>query len=398
VYALFNRDEGKSLSPFTYKVNLMVVNNTSKALCLGSKDKKEAKMILRIVRTGLLMVFAFALCSGVWAENVYLLNLDKGELPNDASGMEYKLTNEYAKEGKFSLKITAPAGGGGWIGQWNPKIKDWSSYDSLKFNYFNPSQEIISAALTITPVGGGYNERLDQKIVLRPGEGTAEVRLKGAVNNSGGDLNLSNLQKWNINSLKSGAVIYISNLHFEKEGGSTESAATAAVAPVSVEKKPEEATGKKMYLFNPDKGELPNEGSISLSEEHAAKEGKLSLKVTFTGGSFGTWGVRKSNWSDFSFLKMTVYNPSEDIISTIFSLRDDSTPADYGNRFDAAIILPPGKSTQTIGLQGISNNSGGPFNLQKIRQWFMFVTAPKPTKEKPVILYFSDVILTTTED
>ncbi len=177
-------------------------------------------------------------------------------------------------------------------------------------------------------------------------------------------------------------------------GGMAWSAEPAAATPETAAKT--EKAEKKMFLLNINKGELPNDcgGAVklSLSEENVAQKGDLSLKVVWTGeSSFGMFNPKNSNWTDFSFIKFTVFNPGKDIVSLSFSARDDSPVKGYATRFDTTVALPPGKSTQEIAIQGVSNNSGGAFNLKKITHWYIAGPTTATT------LYFSDMMLTTSD-
>jgi hypothetical protein len=159
-------------------------------------------------------------------------------------------------------------------------------------------------------------------------------------------------------------------------------------------------TAKKAYPLNIHQGEIFNdmgEGvDVSLSEEYAVKEKGLTLKIVYKGGgSVGMWNPKVSNWSDFNFLKMVFYNPSQEIIKLNFAARDDSKVRDYSTRFDQNIILRPGKNEITIPIQGATNNSGNPFNLKKITHWFIW--APTAKADKPVTVYLCDIYLTTEE-
>ncbi len=157
-----------------------------------------------------------------------------------------------------------------------------------------------------------------------------------------------------------------------------------------------EKAEKKMFLVNINKGELPNDNNgkvaLSLSEENVAQKGDLSLKVVWTGGgAFGMLNPKNSNWGDFNFIKFTVFNAGKDIVSLSFSARDDNPVKGYASRFDTTVALPPGKSTQEIAIQGVSNNSGGSFNIKKITHWYI----AGPTAE--TTLFFSDMVLTTSD-
>jgi hypothetical protein len=176
--------------------------------------------------------------------------------------------------------------------------------------------------------------------------------------------------------------------------------------------------GEREYLLNCSGGQLPSprmieKEDLSLSEKFVAdfaltseyaKEGKKRLKVTISKGGdenapygkckFGITRPEKSDWSRWDMLRFSIYNPSDEIIGLGFSIRDASHPFSYGGRFDTSIMVPPGESEQEIYIQGIATNSGDPLNLKNVIEWYFNVA---PVKDRPIILYFSDIELAMEE-
>jgi hypothetical protein len=96
---------------------------------------------------------------------------------------------ENATSGKFALKITFPKEGQ-WPGIHFTKFpKDWSKYDLLKVDVFNPQKEVIAinfgcadedAGFTKELYFGEYGKRYGASGIMKPGKNTFEVELTGA--------------------------------------------------------------------------------------------------------------------------------------------------------------------------------------------------------------------------
>jgi hypothetical protein len=155
----------------------------------------------KIIRVLNVIIVIFGLVNIASAKKMYVVNVDKGEMPNDISGWEVTLSEEYATtKGGLMLKVSSK-GEGGWMGEYNPKRGIWDGYDYFVFNAYNPGKDPVSINLTIKPTPNcTYNDRFDQPIVLRPGKNKVEVPLAGATTNGGGAINWKNkISQWNIN-------------------------------------------------------------------------------------------------------------------------------------------------------------------------------------------------------
>lgn len=172
---------------------------------------------------------------------------------------------------------------------------------------------------------------------------------------------------------------------------------------------------KKTYLLKITEGEKPDNKlveseDLKLSEKFIAEfqivEEKIGerdkwLKVIFSKGGeenkpygkckFGDNQPKVYNWDEWEIIKFDVYNPNKNPIKLDFIVREKKNPFSYKDRLDISFVVGPGKSTQKLYIQGATNNSGEPFDLKNIYEWFI---ALHEIGDEPIILYFGDIELT----
>jgi len=156
---------------------------------------------------------------------------------------------------------------------------------------------------------------------------------------------------------------------------------------------------KKMVVLNTDKGELPNDNGgeveVTLSEEHSATKGGLTLKVTASAkgkGWIGEINPKRGVWDGYECFKVDVFNPGNKPATLNFVVKPTSG-ADYNERFDSPIVIRPGKSTAEVQISGANTNGGKGIDLsKKIAQWIISNFQPKQ------VLYFQNFRLETEGD
>lgn len=156
---------------------------------------------------------------------------------------------------------------------------------------------------------------------------------------------------------------------------------------------------KKLMLVDINKGQMPNEikGKASLSEENAPKEGEVTLKIEVgEDGLFhvGEYSPKKCVWEGFDTFKFDAYNPGKEMIKLHMSLRP-FMPFAYNNRFDADLVIRPGKSTVEVPIAGTVTNDGTPIDWKKVYHWYIHnpaLLAPGTT------LYLGNFRLETEEE
>lgn len=167
---------------------------------------------LMLVSAVLFLVFCVAS-----AKKANVMNVEKGELPNDtSSGLLINLSEEVAfSKGGVSLKVEAatyPTADAVYFGEYQPKKGVWDGFDFLRFEYSNPGKTPMGLTLTVKPEGSDYKSRLDQPLMFAPGKHAMEVELTGACSNNGTAIDWKKkIKQWNINGKLTGP-LYIGNV------------------------------------------------------------------------------------------------------------------------------------------------------------------------------------------
>ncbi len=148
---------------------------------------------------GILMFLA----AGAAAKSTMILNVNKGELPDDSNECNVSLTEEnVAKEGEFSMKVEFNKAG--WLGMFKPKKGSWSGFKKLKFIIVNPTDSVIKdvgfcvkgAKMTNTS-----ENRKDFKFEIPAGKKEFTLNLVGEVCNDGkSPLDISQVYIWNFDN------------------------------------------------------------------------------------------------------------------------------------------------------------------------------------------------------
>src|ERR1043165_10316782 len=70
------------------------------------------------------------------------------ETPTGPEGVIVEATDEHATTGK-GIKVTMAVKDYGWIERWNPAISDWSYYEFLAVDVYNPQPTGFQLGVTI---------------------------------------------------------------------------------------------------------------------------------------------------------------------------------------------------------------------------------------------------------
>ncbi len=87
---------------------------------------------------------------------------------------------EHATRGKSAVKVAIRGQYAGLNGA-RPAVADWSKYDALKIDLFNPTDEVLSMQVNLRDAdsGGSYQNRANLRFSVRPGGSTFELNLTG---------------------------------------------------------------------------------------------------------------------------------------------------------------------------------------------------------------------------
>ncbi len=135
---------------------------------------------------------------------------------------------ENVTEGKYACKISFPKDGD-WPGPHFLKFDgNWTGYDVLKIDVFNPTKEVVSlnfaaiddkSKITKEAYFGEYGLRYHASTVLKPGKNTFEIEIAGAtVEDKSRALDIGNVKKFSVfvSSRPADFVIYIDNIRVEQ--------------------------------------------------------------------------------------------------------------------------------------------------------------------------------------
>jgi len=359
-------------------------------------------------------------------QKVLLLNVQKGELPNDASA-QVALTTEFPeKQGGVSLKV---AFGKGAFGQYNPKLKDWTGLRYLRLFAHNPQDKPVALYLAVRDKDtANYDTRADLSFTLQPGLNNVSLDLSTLKrNNDPKPLDLASIRQWFIAAQAEAPdqVLYFGDIVLESEAGGAQPAAAGAEAPPATA--PAEATQalkriilegririeidsvtiqdlvaaglapggpaatpgpaatasspggpQKLVLLDTFSGQVPNDGParFSLSEDHAQELGGKSVKVTYTSKEeafgMGAWsaGTRfVGNWEGYNVLRFEAFNATDKLLGCYLGIRDQNPG--YENRADLPFRLAPGLNKVELAIGAIVTNAGKQLDKTDIRHWFI---------------------------
>jgi hypothetical protein len=263
--------------------------------------------------------------------------------------------------------VTFPADAFGWVDCWTPKLRDWSGYEFLAVDVFNPTQDAVSLGVVIRDAAGtgAYDDRFNGTVQLRPGANAVSIPLATMATPGGRRrLDLSAVKSWGFSADKK-TVLYFSHLRLEGQ----------KIAGLEV-----------LPLVDCDGGQTPNDASIKvlLTDEHVHPAVALGLKCVIAGGppgsrpgqalwvgGFGTEGVATRSWRPYEYLRFRAYQEGPDPMALALRLRDGE-----GKTAVVPLTIPPGEARDCeVELRGVTG-----VNLGDIGQWGLAFpqSYPKP--------------------
>ena len=158
---------------------------------------------------------------------------------------KFRRADKYASEGMFTLEVPCPRDQqADLVVPYNSRGEDWSAYDFLKADIYNPSAETIKLVLIIKDTkGNSYADRFDAEYQIVPGHNVLAVNLNDLSRNRGqGRLDTQKIMQYVFAMVNSGqdAVLYFDHIRLEKEKkGSVQEMIAVTVDPAQ--------TGKKIH-------------------------------------------------------------------------------------------------------------------------------------------------------
>jgi len=349
-----------------------------------------------------------------------ILNVQDGELPSDATA-PVALTTDFAeKPDGVSLKATF---GEGAVGQYNPRLKDWTGFPSFRFFAHNAAGKPLEMYLAVrdrTTVD--YATRADFPFTVQPGANNVTIDLtKVKRNQSATPFDFSTMTSWYIAKTTEGDgyVVYFGDICLEgagaaptavggpapgtatSPGGGTivlegkirieidrvtlQNLVAAAGAeggtPAPSASAQPAAGGQQLLLVDLSTEPLPFEyvegASGSLSDDHAADLGAKAVKVVFAKQeavlSMGYWGAGEhpDDWTGYNSLRFEAFNAGDKIVNCYLAVRD-KTPG-YEARGDIPFRLQPGLNKIDLPISTIVTNAGKQLDKAHVTQWYIAV-------------------------
>ncbi len=145
----------------------------------------------------------------------FLVNVGDGQLPPD-TGMDDKTTPEIVGDipelGTKSLKVAFAKGDsfGGRTGA----NKNWTPFDSLRFDAWNPSNGPVNLVLVVKhDKTTNYQTRVQIPIKLKPGKNEVKIGIGDMTNVNGTAADLANVERWYIaDEEHAGPTVYFGNI------------------------------------------------------------------------------------------------------------------------------------------------------------------------------------------
>jgi hypothetical protein len=145
------------------------------------------------------VTFLNAVEEAVPTERVTLLNVSKGQLPNDtASENQTKFTIDDAPEkiGSKVLKVVFADGDSFGMSR-GASERNWMPFTAVEFWAFNPSSKDVRLSFAARHRGTkGFQTRVDVPVTLRPGKTDIRMPIKEMMNADGSKPDLSEVVHW----------------------------------------------------------------------------------------------------------------------------------------------------------------------------------------------------------
>jgi len=273
------------------------------------------------------------------------------------------LVAEHATQGKQAGKV--PPGFTIVCGGWTGLPADWSPYDELRLDVFNPGKA-ATVSLWISDGSSEYYDRHNNALPLREGANTLAIPVGGlwrGEKGSGKFLDARKIAQLVIILPKEGAdAYYLDNFRLARGAGRMEQLLLVGF------EEGEKARAKWSVTDWPE--DQPGKSAASAVSEHAT-EGTRSLKFEFreAGGALVLDGV-PPDWSGYDTLLIDCFNASPAAAKISGWVRDEaSKDGDYWQRHNYQMNVRPGASTLEFTIGGLwrgEKGSGKFLDMRKI--------------------------------
>ncbi len=145
-------------------------------------------------------------------------------------------------------------------------------------------------------------------------------------------------------------------------------------------------------LLAASRGALPNDtggdGQTTFATVESQELGGRSLRVNFApGDSVGVKPPRVADWTPFTTLRLTAFNPTSTEALLVLTVKHGRTSG-FPSRVDIPLKLKPGKNTLNVPIARIVNNDGSAPDLAHVAHWYLANAA-----DRPLTVFLGDVVL-----
>jgi len=181
----------------------------------------------------LFLLPALLSADAAFARKVALLDVSKGQMPNDtASDGLTKLSIEPCPglDGP-ALKVVYHAGDS--FGDRQARVANWKEFIALEFDVFNPDQRDINLTLTVNHRRTtSYQTRVDMPVQLKPGKNSIRIGIDELVNVNGSTPDLTSVGRWYIAcELDKTPTVYFGSIYLVGDDATATTAGGAAAGP-----------------------------------------------------------------------------------------------------------------------------------------------------------------------
>ena len=289
---------------------------------------------------------------------------------------------EHATHGQRAGKV--PAGFIVVCGNWTGLPADWSGYDELCLDVFNPGAA-GSVSVWIGDGSSDYWERHNNALNLRTGANTLVIPVGGlwrGEKGSGKFLDPKKIQQLVMSFPAQGAdAYYLDNFRLVKGAGQVQTKLLLGFEPGETE--------SAVWSVDDWPEDQPGKSSGSVVAEHVT-QGKAALKfqVRAAGGALVIDRV-PGDWSAYDTLEIDCFSMAAAPIKLAGWFRDDpSRDGDYWLRHNYELTVRPGASTLSFPVGGLWRGEKGSGKFLDTHKMISFCLGAKD-----VTLYFDNIRL-----
>ena len=317
------------------------------------------------------------LCPVCPAEELVLCDFESPDALRVIEGRDkIQLGAEHATQGKQSGKV--PGGFTLVVGSWTRLPQDWSGYEQLRLDVFNPGDAARVTLWIADAAGNDYYQRHNGEMTLRPGANTLVIPVGGLYRGekgSGKFLDSKTIRQMVMSFPKSADGFFLDNFVLAKGAGGGQ-VETKVLLGFEAQREP----GAK-WTIEDWPPEQPGKSLAELVAEHVTEGAKaLRFQARPTGGAIIFSDFVDPDWSHYDSLELDCFSTAPGPITVHGWFRDSAAPpedGDYWKRHNYQTNLSPGASTIRFPLGGFYRGEKGSGHFLDTKQMLSFLVGAK---------------------